>query len=86
MFLIINSREYETGSPVWTEYLEKELTLLKKYASKSYDEIWKMEDLNEPYFAQTKANLAYMFRQKENNLWNTKSGLLHTSIHRRLIP
>lgn len=54
--------EYETGSPIWTEFLEQKLTQLKKYASENYDKIWKIEDINEPYFAETKAKLARVFR------------------------
>ena len=54
--------KYNAGSPIWTEFLDKKFNLLKEYSSKDYDEIWKMEDLNEPYFAKTKARLASMFR------------------------
>ena len=54
--------KYETGTPVWTEFLEQKLTQLKKYGSEYYDEIWKIEDLNETYLAKTKARLARMFR------------------------
>lgn len=54
--------KYETGTSVLTEFLEQKLTQLKKYGSEYYDEIWKMEDLNEPYLAETKARLARMFR------------------------
>lgn len=54
--------KYNCSSPIWTEFLDKKFKLLKEYSSKDYDEIWKMEDLNEPYFAKTKARLAGMFR------------------------
>lgn len=54
--------KYEAGTPVWTEFLDKKINCLKEYGSKYYDEIWKMEDLNEPYFAETKAKLARVFR------------------------
>ena len=54
--------KYNCGSPVWTEFLDKKYKLLKEYSSKDYDEIWKMEDLNKPYFAEIKTRLARMFR------------------------
>lgn len=54
--------KYNCGSPVWTEFLDKKYKLLKEYSSKHYDEIWKMEDLKEPYFAEIKKRLAGMFR------------------------
>lgn len=54
--------KYNSGSPIWTEFLDKKYKLLKEYSSKDYDEIWKIEDLNEPYFANTKAKLARIFR------------------------
>ena len=54
--------KYNCGSPVWTDFLDKKYKLLKECSSKHYDEIWRMEDLNEPYFAKTKARLAGMFR------------------------
>ena len=54
--------KYNCGSPVWTEFLDKKYKLLKEYSAKDYDKIWKMEDLNEPYFAEIKTRLARMFR------------------------
>ena len=54
--------KYSCGSPIWTEFLDKKYKLLKEYSSKDYDEIWNMEDLNEPYFAETKIKLARVFR------------------------
>ena len=54
--------KYNCGSPVWTEFLDKKYKLLKEYSSKDYDEIWRMEDLNEPYLAEIKTRLAGMFR------------------------
>ena len=53
--------KYNAGSPVWTEFLDKKFKLLKEYSSKDYDKIWKMEDLNEPYFKTTKVKLAKIF-------------------------
>lgn len=53
---------YNCGAPVWTDFLDKKFKLLMKYSSKAYDEIWRMEDLSEPYFAKTKVKLARMFR------------------------
>ncbi len=49
--------KYNRGSPVWTEFLDKKYKLLKECSSKNYDEIWKIEDLNEPYFAEKKLGL-----------------------------
>ncbi len=54
--------KYNSGSPIWTEFLDEKFKLLKKYSSKDYDEIWKVEDLNEPYLVETKAKLARVFR------------------------
>ena len=54
--------KYNCGSPVWTEFLDKKYKLLKEYSSKHYDEIWRMEDLNEPYLAEIKTRLARIFR------------------------
>jgi len=48
---------------VWIiQSIRSNFKLLKEYSSKDYDEIWKLEDLNEPYFAKTKVKLARMFR------------------------
>ena len=52
----------EIMQKVRSYFADRILKLLKEHSSKDYDEIWKMEDLNEPYFAKTKARLAGMFR------------------------
>lgn len=52
----------EITRKVRSYFADRVLKLLKEYRSKDYDEIWKMEDLNEAYFAKTKARLARMFR------------------------
>ena len=54
--------EYSRGTPLLTPFLQEQFDILKDEANEIYDEIWKMEDLNEPYFDQTKAKLARMFR------------------------
>lgn len=54
--------EYTNGTPVWTEFLEKEMKLLKEYAAIEYDKIWQTPDLNEPYLAEIKTRLARIFR------------------------
>ena len=54
--------KYETGTPIWTKILNEKVNQLKDTALNCYDEIWKIDDLNEPYFAETKAKLAKMFR------------------------
>ncbi len=60
--MLANCNDYITGDPVWTETLEKEMMLLKEYAEKEYDEIWKVADINEPYLADIKVKLARIFR------------------------
>lgn len=60
--MLANCNDYITGDPVWTETLEKEMMLLKEYAEKEYDEIWKVADINESYLADIKAKLARIFR------------------------
>lgn len=60
--MLANCNDYITGDPVWTETLEKEMMLLKEYAEKEYNEIWKVADINEPYLADIKAKLARIFR------------------------
>ena len=60
--LLNDCYEYDTGTPIWTEFLEKEMKLLKEYAAKAYDEIWQTPDLNEPYLAEIKPKLARIFR------------------------
>ena len=52
----------ENVRKVRSYFADRILKLLKEYSSKDYDEIWKLEDLNEPYFAKTKARLAGLFR------------------------
>ena len=42
----------------WNYFADRILKLLKEYSSKDYDEIWKMEDLNEP----TSASLSTLMR------------------------
>ena len=54
--------EYELGLPILTEFLEQKVNRLKDSAAKYYEEVWQIADLNEPYFAETKANLARTFR------------------------
>ena len=54
--------EYSSGKPILTPFLQEQFALLKESEGEIYDKIWKMEDLNEPYFAETKAKLARMFR------------------------
>jgi hypothetical protein len=54
--------ECTTGTPIWTEFLEKEMKLLKEYAASEYDKIWQTPDLNEPYLAEIKTRLARIFR------------------------
>lgn len=49
--LFDNCMEYMMGNPVWTENLEKKMILLKEYAVKDFDRIWKTEDINEPYLS-----------------------------------
>ena len=54
--------KYNSGYPLGTEFLDKKYKLLMEYSSKAYDEIWKLEDLNESYFARTEVRLVRMFR------------------------
>lgn len=60
--LLNDCNDYINGTPIWTELLEKEMTLLKARAEKAYDEIWRTPDLNEPYLAEIKPKLARIFR------------------------
>ena len=53
--------EYTSGTPILTPFLQEQFAELKKAESEIYDKIWKMPDLNEPYFAKTKAKLLRMF-------------------------
>ncbi len=54
--------EYSCGKPILTPFLQEQFSLLKESEGEIYDKIWKMEDLNEPYFAETKAKLERVFR------------------------
>ena len=54
--------KYSEGKAILTPLLKKEFDLVKEYGSEFYDKIWQSEDLNEPYFSETKTKLARMFR------------------------
>ena len=53
---------YSEKEAILTPFLKKEFDLVKKYGAEFYDKIWQSEDINEPYFPETKALLARMFR------------------------
>lgn len=55
--LLSNCMEYMMGDQVWTEKLEKEMKLLKKYSEDNFDKIWEIEDINEPYLANINEKL-----------------------------
>lgn len=54
--------KYSEKEAILTPFLKKEFDLVKKYGAEFYDKIWQSEDINEPYFSETKPKLAYMFR------------------------
>ena len=53
---------YSGGNTYFTPFLQREFDIVKESSSEYYDKIWKSEDINEPYFLETKAQLARMFR------------------------
>ena len=54
--------QYSNGDTILTPFLQYEFNILKEYRSEYYDKIWQSQDINEPYFSETKALLARMFR------------------------
>ena len=54
--------KYSEEDTILTPFLQSEFDILKKYSLEYYDKIWQSQDINEPYFSETKKLLARMFR------------------------